>query len=183
MQQSLLLGCGHSRLKKVFMSDSPGWTGKLVTLDMNPNCGADVVFDMSSMTGVGPDFILKPQLPFIDFEFDELAAYDVLEHFGSQGNWRAWFDFMAECHRILKPGGLFGIIVPIGADALADPGHTRFFHENHFGFLNQQFYADNMAKGTQFTDYRWYWTLNYDIMFMQRQGEPAHHLSVMLRKS
>lgn len=183
MQQSLLLGCGNSRLKKVRPNGNEKWTGKLVTMDMDPNCGADYVFDLE----LGVPSQLNPlgvnQFPFPANHFDELAAYDVLEHFGAQGDWRAWFRFMAECHRILKPNGYFGIIVPVNADALADPGHTRFFHENHFGFLNQKFYEKNLAAGAQFTDYRWYWKLNFEIDYMERQGNPAHHLSVLLRKA
>jgi len=170
MQKSLLLGCGNDRTKKVWLGDQKEWTGKLVTLDMNPHCDADVHWDLEKMP-----------LPFEDEEFDELAAYDVLEHQGRQGDWRGWFDEMAEYWRILKPQGLFGIIVPIGQDALADPGHTRFFHQNHFGFLVREFYVKNVDKGTQFTDYRWYIERYWELLHLQQHEN--HHLSVILRKA
>jgi hypothetical protein len=166
---SLLLGAGHSRQKKVWLVDRPEWVLPLVTLDMGTDCGADVVWDLDN----------RP-LPFPDEHFDELAAYDVLEHIGKQGDWRGWFDEFAEYWRILKPGGFFGIIVPIGWDYFADPGHTRFIHVNHFGFLCQAFYEDNLKKGTAVTDYRWFWKKNFDIAFMENQG---HHLCVMLKKA
>jgi hypothetical protein len=54
---------------------------------------------------------------------------------------------MAEYHRLLKPGGHFVAIVPVGADAFADPGHTRFFTLNHFQFLSQRFYDEQLAAG------------------------------------
>jgi len=165
---SLLIGAGNSRVKKVFKKGSPDWTGDLVTMDMDPNCDPTLIWDLET----------RP-FPFPDGHFDEIAAYDVLEHIGRQGDWRGWFDEMAEYHRLLKPGGVFGIIVPVAQDALADPGHTRFFHKNHFGFLCQGFYAENLDLGAPVTDYRWYWKLNYEIIYHEQND---HHLSMMLRK-
>lgn len=176
MQRSLLIGCGHSRIKKVHFESSPDWVGELTTLDMNPDCGATHVIDMSVQMA-GPLY----SMPFGDDEFDELAAYDALEHWGRQGDWRGWFGEMAEYHRILKPGGTFGIIVPIGEDALVDPGHTRFFHANWFHFLSQAYYERALAEGKPVTDYRWYWKLNFEILFMEQQTN--HHIGVMLRKA
>lgn len=138
---------------------------------MSPDVGADHVLDMS---------VWAAHLPFADESFDEIGAFDTLEHWGRQGDWRAWFDEMADYHRILKPGGEMFIIVPIGGDAFADPGHTRFIHKNHFGFLSQEFYRQNEADGTPFTDYRWYWKNDFDILHMSNEGD--HHLAVILRK-
>ncbi len=170
MPKSLLLGAGHSRQKKVYLAGQEEWAGDLVTLDMGADSKPDVLWDLEN----------RP-LPFKDEEFDELAAYDVLEHIGRMGDWRGWFDAFAEYHRILKPGGQFGIIVPIGGDALADPGHTRFLHENYFGFLAQEFYERNLKEGRPVTDYRWYWKKNFDIVFMHKVED--HHLALVLVKS
>ena len=170
MKRNLLLGAGNSRVKKVAYDGHHEWEGELVTIDMDPNCGADVIWNLETHP-----------LPFADEEFDELHAYDVLEHFGRQGDWKGFFDEFAEYWRILKPAGLFGIIVPINKDALADPGHTRFFHQNYFGFLNQGFYADNLAKGTACTDYRWHWKRSFDVLHLD--ASTGHHLSVLLRKA
>lgn len=167
--KSLLLGCGNSREKKVAWASSPDWAGDLFTIDMDPNCGADIVHDLNNHP-----------LPFKDETFDELGAYDVLEHLGRQGDWRGWFDEMAEYHRILKPGGLFSILVPIGPDAFADPGHTRFFHSNHFGFLTRRFYEDQRAKQTSAADYRWYIKHWWELEYIEDVG--GHHLAVILRK-
>lgn len=169
MRKNLLLGAGNSRRKRVAWKNDPEWRGELVTLDMNPNCGADVVHDLEQ----------RP-LPFPDETFDELAAYDVLEHIGWQGDWKGFFDEFAEYWRLLKPGGIFGIIVPQAEDMLADPGHTRFFHSNHFGFLRQAWYEENLKENRPVTDYRWYWRHNFEIAFMKDDG---HHLSVILEKA
>jgi len=166
-----LIGCGRDHSKRLHTGEGAPWQGEVVKLDMNPACGADIVWDMAE----------RP-LPFGDAEFDEIHAYDCLEHWGAQGDWRSWFDEMAEYHRLLKPGGRMIITVPVGADYFADPGHTRFFNPNHFWFLNQAWYDECFAKKMAVTDYRWYWKLNFDISHLEPVGEPAHHLAVALRK-
>lgn len=166
---SLLLGCGNSREKKVAFIGQEKWTGDLVTVDMNPNCGADIVHDLD----------VRP-LPFDDEQFDEIGCYDVLEHLGRQGDWKGWFEEFAEYWRILKPGGLFGCLVPIGKDALADPGHTRFFSASYWRFLDQNFYARELAEGRPVTDYRWFWKRDFEELYIE--NFEGHHLAVILRK-
>lgn len=171
MRKILLLGAGNDRRKKVYVPPTTeDWNGEIVTLDMNPNCGADVVWDLD-----------KRPLPFEDEAFDEMAAYDVLEHLGRQGDWRGFFDEFAEYWRILKPEGTFGIIVPIGDDALSDPGHTRFLSATQFGFLSQNFYEKNIETGAPVTDYRWYWKRNFNLDFYEEVD--GHHLGLILRKT
>ena len=171
--RALLIGCGTNRQRQVRKSDQSenliDGVVELITLDMNPDIGADVIWDMEVLP-----------LPFDDCSFSELHAYNCLEHFGRQGDWRGFFAEFAEYHRILKQGGTFGIVVPLGGDAFADPGHTRFFSTNHFGFLNQDFYESNYVKGTCFTDYRWYWRLDFKIQHMHKDEA---HIYVLLEKA
>jgi SAM-dependent methyltransferase len=167
---SLLLGAGHDRRKKVYLDNNEEWAQPLVTLDMGADSKPDVLWDLEN----------RP-LPFKDEEFDEMGAFDVLEHVGKAGDWRGWFDEFAEYWRILKPGGTFHIIVPIGGDAFADPGHTRFIGGNWFGFLNQGFYARNIAAKNPVTDYRWYWKHNFEIAFLHKEAD--HHLATVLIKA
>jgi len=166
---SLLLGCGNDRRKKVALNGAADFVQPLVTLDMNPNCGADVVHDLE-----------QHPLPFDDNTFDEIAAYDVLEHIGRQGDWKGFFDEFAEYWRILKPGGMFGIVVPIGPDYHADPGHTRHFGQTWFGFLDQECYERRLAAGEPVTDYRWYWRKDFLVLSLSVVGD--HHIATMLQK-
>jgi len=166
----LLIAAGNSRVKKMYREGEAEW-GELITVDIDPNCGAQVIWDMDH----------RP-FPFGDEWFDEIHAYDCLEHWGRQGDWRGWFQEMAEYHRMLKLGGAFIAAVPFGEDRFADPGHTRFFGANHFNFLSQQWYVEQLAEGLQVSDYRWYWKKNFSIRHMSLLGDPVHHLAVILEK-
>ena len=175
MYNVLVLGSGNNCTRQVCkaerefdFSDS-----KLTKIDMDTNCGADIVMDMD---GVGTTHAL----PFSDNEFDEIHAYNCLEHWGRQGDWKGFFNEFKEYHRVLKVGGEFICLVPINSDAVADPGHTRFFSLNHFGFLNQNFYKDNLDKGTCVTDYRWYWKDNFELEFVNTSSS---HIAVRMVKT
>lgn len=145
------------------------WSRPLVTCDMDPSCGPDVLLDLDGNN-----------LPFQDDSFDEIGAYDILEHLGRQGDWRGFFDEFSEYWRVLKPGGHMSVLVPVGADALADPGHTRFFSEESFHFLDQDNYNEAHDAGTCMTDYRWYYKRSFKLRYMDRVG--GHHIAAIIEK-
>ena len=97
MKRELLLGCGNSREKQVKWTGSDGPFENVTTLDIDQGCEPDVVHDLNVMP-----------LPFDDDSFDEIHAYECLEHTGKQGDWKFFFDQFSELHRLLKPGGLAG---------------------------------------------------------------------------
>lgn len=141
----LLIGCGNSRRKKLGF-DGPDWND-LVTMDHDPNCGADVVHDLDVLPW-----------PFEDNSFDEVHAYCVLEHLGRQGDYKSFFALFAEIYRVLKPGGQLFAICPSRNDVWAwgDPSHTRIIQPETLVFLDQQQYQDQIGK-TPMTDFRWLW--------------------------
>jgi SAM-dependent methyltransferase len=142
----LMIGAGNSRLKKIKFRGMPQeWRG-LTTLDIDDGCKPDVVHDLNVLP-----------LPFADDSFDEIHAYEVLEHCGRQGDWKFFFDQFAEFWRILKPGGLLCATCPAHDSVWAwgDPGHTRVISFGSLVFLNQAEY-EQVGK-TAMTDYRpWY---------------------------
>jgi SAM-dependent methyltransferase len=138
--RELLLGCGIDRRKKLSVEGTPKEFQNATTLDIDPNVDPHVVWDLNVIP-----------YPFQDAEFDEIHAYEVLEHFGKQGDYKAFFAQFNELDRILKVGGLLVGTVPSwnGKWAWGDPGHTRVINEGTLAFLDQSKYGK-----PPMTDYR-----------------------------
>lgn len=154
MKRELLLGCGNSRQKKITFEDIGSEWESLTTLDIDASCSPDIVHDLNVIA-----------LPFESNAFDEIHAYEVLEHVGKQGDWRFFFDQFAEFWRILKPGGYFIGSCPMWDSpwAWSDPGHTRIISSHSLAFLSQQEYANQVGK-TAMTDYRSYYKANFETL-------------------
>lgn len=149
----LLIGCGAARNKKLARPGREEWRG-LVTLDMNADHRPDHVWDLECLP-----------LPFPDGQFDEIHAYDVLEHTGRQGEWRFFFAQFADFWRILKPGGhLFAISPHVSSPwAFGDPGHTRIMCPESLVYLCQPQYDAQVGK-TPMTDYRFCYRADFDAV-------------------
>jgi SAM-dependent methyltransferase len=158
----LLIGSGHSREKRIGLEGETGWN-HLVTLDMNHECNPDVVHDLAVMP-----------LPFEDSIFDEIHAYEVLEHVGTNGDWRFFFAQFDDFWRLLKPGGFFFATVPSpkGIWAWGDPGHTRVFSVCSLVFLERAQYAKQCGI-TSMTDYRPYFKSDWKVISSEDNGEEA----------
>jgi SAM-dependent methyltransferase len=121
------LGCG--RLKK----------GRL-GIDRYDDPGVDIIMDLERLhvDGVTCDALdheLYPnpagelipvdgRLPFPTGTIQSIISHHALEHIGP-----GFIRLMDECHRVLVPGGVFRIIVPLfpSHSAAADPDHKRNF--------------------------------------------------------
>jgi SAM-dependent methyltransferase len=164
----LLIGCGNSRVKRLDHAKSNEWRG-LYTLDMDASCNPDVVWNIDELP-----------LPFEDEAFEEIHAYEVLEHSGRQGDWRFFFAQFAEFWRIMKPGGRFYATMPAwdGEWAWGDPGHIRVFVPGTLGFLSQREYELQVGN-TMMTDYRSVWKHDFEVEGVQ---ETNGQLCFVLRK-
>jgi len=162
-QRCLMIGCGHVRPERrvIAVNSAPQFLTDWVTLDINPDVKPDVLFDLRTLdSGV--------RLPFKDEEFDELHAYECLEHFGTQGDFKGFFAEFREFWRILKPAGRFAGTCPAvdGQWVWSDPGHRRVINHNTLSYLTRERYED-LGK-TAATDYRrevapnW-WTLEHSV--------------------
>lgn len=87
--------------------------------------------------------------------FDEIHAYEVLEHVGAQGDYRSFFALFSELWRILKPGGYLFATCPSWHSpwAWGDPSHTRVLTAGSLVFLSQAEYARQVGK-TAMSDFR-----------------------------
>ena len=163
----LLIGAGSARDKRVFTQGKEQWED-LITLDNNPHHKPAVLWDLTRLP-----------LPFDDNQFDEIHAYEVLEHTGTQGDYRFFFAQFSEFWRILKPDGkLFGSCPHWKSVwAWGDPSHTRVIQKEQFMFLSQQEYKNQIGK-TPMSDFRYIYQADFETEMAQ---ETEDHLLFALR--
>ncbi len=101
----LNLGCGNLRM--------PGFKG----VDYRPGPTVDVVLDLT-----------KHPWPFDDNSIEEVRAWHFLEHLPGYELDQA----VREIHRILRPGGLLYVKVPLGLPSLYSPFHFHAFDRKSF---------------------------------------------------
>lgn len=86
--------------------------------------------------------------------YDEIHAYEVLEHFGTQGIPEHFFNTFNHLWRALKPGGLLIGTTPGQSPVWGwgDPGHTRIISPESFIWLEKKNY-ENIGTGNPMSDY------------------------------
>ncbi|HYX29887.1 MAG TPA: methyltransferase domain-containing protein [Pyrinomonadaceae bacterium] len=122
-QQKILdVGCGWSK--------TPGAIG----MDVNPKTHADVIHDLASIP-----------YPFAADEFDRVVARHVAEHVPDV------MAFIAELHRVTKPGGRISIVTPhySNPDWPTDPTHR-----NHFNSYSFNCFVEDRSVFPFYTDVR-----------------------------
>lgn len=155
----LLIGCGSNRSKKIAWQGKSDWT-TLVTLDHNPLHKPDVLHD------------LNLPLPVDDDSIDEIHAYEVLEHLGSLGDYKAFFAQFSDYWRVLKDGGLLLATVPAMHSPWlwGDPSHTRVINLEQLTFLRQPEYTRQVGI-TAMSDFRNIYTADFDIEHAANEGD------------
>ena len=103
----LNIGCGGKPID--------GW----VNVDHHPLPGVDVVHDLDVFPW-----------PFADGAADEVLASHVFEHV------RYPVEFVLECWRVLRPGGMLTVQCPhwTSENAFTDPTHVRFVTDRTFDY-------------------------------------------------
>ena len=153
----LLLGCGASRERRL---GTGGWTD-LVTIDANPAHHPDWVWDLN----------VKPW-PLEDSSFDEVHAYEILEHLGRQGDAASFFADFTEIWRVLVPGGLLYATCPAPGSpwVWGDPSHTRQISPESLVFLSQSEYVRQVGV-TPMSDFRHIYAADLEVVWMDVRGE------------
>ncbi len=171
MRQSnrvLLLGSGSSRDRRLLVGDRTAWDDQVVvTLDREPCHKPDVVHDLNVVPW-----------PFEADTFEEVHAYEILEHLGSLGDERAFFDHFYEIWRILVPNGHLALTTPVwnGEWAFQDPGHRRVISEKSMIFLDRPIYSQ--VGVTAMSDYRQIWHGDFKKVISQ---ETKHTFGAVLQ--
>lgn len=196
MYRELLLGCGAKREKDLrlpsatqiqcllggFEYQPPDsnietlWKN-LTTLDINPDHEPDIVCDLERIgTGI-PGYKIpadgsRQSFHCQDNTYDEIHAYEVLEHIGAQGDYKTFFAQFTEFHRILKPNGFFFATCPawFSSWAWGDPSHTRVITAGTLAFLSQEQYRIQVGK-TPMSDFRRIYQADFECVFVQEAGE------------
>lgn len=165
--RELLIGCGGKRAKGLSPKGRTQFEN-LTTLDIEPSHHPDVVHDLNILPW-----------PFEADTFDEVHAYEVLEHIGMQGDYKSFFAHFSEIWRILKPGGLLCATCPSLRSGWlwGDPGHTRTITMESLTFLVQPEY-DRQVGVTAMSDYRGIYKADFDNEFL---NDDATFLRFILR--
>jgi SAM-dependent methyltransferase len=102
---------------------------RLCPAEQSENSWHQPTVDLYRAMGVDGPLIRRPMLPFPDDSIESIISHHCLEHIRD-----GFVPLMDECHRVLKPGGIFRIIVPLfpSYSAVADPDHKRYFLEGVF---------------------------------------------------
>jgi SAM-dependent methyltransferase len=127
-------------------------------VDVNPAWGPDAVLDLADPGVVGSEVETQRfgRVRLAPDSFELAMATDVLEHIVDLTT------AMSNVLRLLKPGGVFEVLVPydLSHGAWQDPTHVRAFNERSW---------------TYYTDWHWYlgWTdARFDLEDLQLQLSP-----------
>lgn len=150
----LLLGCGASRDRKINIAGKQSWS-QLRTLDINPDHKPDIIWDLRS----------KEAIPLGANHFDEIHAYEVLEHIGQQGDYETFFRQFSDYWRLLKPGGYFAATCPSWKSmwAWGDPSHSRLITSGTLVFLSQLEYTKQVGHSAM-SDFRSIYKADFEII-------------------
>jgi SAM-dependent methyltransferase len=152
--RELLLGCGNSREKLLGLGGEKLEWRNLTTLDCTGECQPDIIWDLN----------ICPW-PIEDNSYDEIHAYEVMEHLGAQGDYLSFFAHFTEIWRILKPDGHFFATVPsrFSVWLWGDPGHRRAIMRESLIFLEQKNYQQQVGR-THMADYRHVWKGDFKVI-------------------
>lgn len=154
----LVLGAGNRRAHDVrgattqeeFDALGPNFSDnfrEVVTIDIDPTTNPDIVWDLTEFPW-----------PVENEQFDEVHAYEVLEHLVYNGDYRGFFRLWQEIWRVLKPNGLVCASTPWWQSIWAwqDPGHRMVYSSALLTYLDQDEYERQIGTTTM-TDYRRFW--------------------------
>ena len=152
--KELLMGCGSRTEKDIYIGNKD--FENVTRLDINPDHNPDIVWDLRAHP-----------LPFLAEEFDEIHAYQVLEHLAYQGDYEFFFAEWNEYYRILKPNGLFFASVPCGVWIWGDPSHKRVIQPETLVFLDRSEYEKQIGKTTM-SDFRNIYHGNFKTIYAEQ---------------
>lgn len=146
----------------------------LTTLDYNKDHKPDIVHDLNDI----------PMPFFANDSFEEIHAYEVLEHLGRQGDYKFFFAQFEEFWRILRPDGYFMGTVPLPESpwAWGDPSHTRIIPMQSFIFLSQEQYRKQVGN-TPMSDFRHIYKADFEPVHLAKDNDELHFVLKAIKPS
>lgn len=97
--------------------------------------------------------------------FDEVHAYEVLEHMGTQGDVQALFNTFREIWTVLRPGGILAASVPDYRTmwAWGDPDHKRVINHGTITFLIKEKYDLGLRPVYRHLVEPYWWGLEHSV--------------------
>lgn len=174
----LVLGAGNRKLQAVVAGFSEAeLQGKgptfednfkeVTRVDIDPACKPNILWDLTHYPW-----------PLKDEEYDEVHAYELLEHLVDAGDYEGYFRLWREIWRVTKPGGLVCATTPWWQSfwVWGDPGHRMCYNRGILMYLDQEQYEKQIGF-TAMTDYRRYWPKPYCFRAIKDQMTGADPLS------
>jgi SAM-dependent methyltransferase len=168
-RRELLIGCGRRRTRHIQVDGLRDWSG-LETLDKEPSHEPDILADLE---------VLPYSWAPSDY-YDEIHAYEVLEHTGNQGDAAFFFAQFSEFWRILKPGGvLCGTCPGFGSPWVwGDPSHKRAIQAESLVFLEQVRYSE--VGVTPMSDFRSIYRADFIVEQTRHETPGGPHLPILV---
>ena len=146
-QKALMLGAGSGAVQRRMQTpwSAPEEGTEWTTLDYY--VPADIKLNLWEIAEGG-------SIPIEQGPFHEIHAYEVLEHFGTQGRPEHFFNTFNWLHGLLAPRGCLVGSCPLttGPWVWGDPGHSRVISRESLSFLEESFYTQ--CGKTAASDYR-----------------------------
>jgi predicted SAM-dependent methyltransferase len=164
--RELLLGCGNSRAKLLGLPNTELVFKNLTTADCNAECNPDILINLNIVPWYTLDGTKKVVNRIVENSFDEVHAYEVLEHLGSQGDVRTFFDTFNEIYRVLKPDGHLFATTPSRYSAWlwGDPSHARVILQETLSFLCHDQIVKNRKARTAMSDFDMYRKCDFKVI-------------------
>lgn len=204
LRKQLLLGCGYPLRggttadqryrKKMRVFETPDRWESLTTLDVNKDCDPDLWCDLNGQ----PPWVAIPrdekdrpyfgQLRIMESDYwDEIHAYEVLEHLGRQGDAHSFFAHFSEIYRLLRPGGHLLATVPSKRSGFfwGDPSHSRAIVQESLIFLDQNEYIVQCDRAipTGMSDYRSIYKADFKLVDHNDNGGSLYFILQAVKPS
>lgn len=136
-------------------------TSEITSDTLHLGCGRDYrpdAHNVDAVASVGPDEVVdleETPWPWPDSSFERIDAEHIFEHLEDIEA------VLRECARVLEPGGELRVVMPMGANSVADPDHDHIWT-----WQTPEFYTGSR-----------HWDVDVGLDVVEKSVETHTHLS------